>query len=102
MDRTVYQSCEYDSREYYSLETLEKLAEFYHIPAENLMDEYHIFLYHEPGIQIKQFRKRHGYTQEQFANILNVWKNTVRAWEKGYKRISREHFDQFMKLKKNT
>ena len=65
IDRTVYQDCEYDTRDYYPIELLEKIADFYHIPAENLMDEYHLFLYHDPGTQIKQFRKQHGYTQEQ-------------------------------------
>ena len=102
IERTVYQSCEYDTHEYYPLETLEKLAEFYHIPAENLMDEYHIFLYHDPGSQIKQFRKQYGYTQEQLADKLGVWKQSIRAWEKGYKKISREHYNRFIKLKKNA
>lgn len=102
MERTVYQICEYDTHEYYPLETLEMLAGFYHIPIENLMDEYHIFLYHDPGAQIKQFRRQHGYTQEQLADKLNVWTNTVRAWEKGYKKMSREHYDRFTELKKNV
>ncbi len=102
IERTVYQSCEYDTRDYYPIELLEKLADFYHITAENLMDEYHLFLYHDPGTQIKQFRKQHGYTQEQLADKLGVWKQSIRSWEKGYKKMSREHYDRFMELKKNA
>lgn len=102
MERTIYQSYEYNSREYYSLEVLEHLAVFYQIPPENLMDEYHRFLYHAPGIKIKQFRKQHGYTQEQLAEKLGVWRASVRAWEKEQKRISRKNYQKLVSLKNKS
>lgn len=101
MDRTLYQDYEYNKRDYFPLETLEKLADFYHIPPESLMDEYHIFLYHDPGTEIKQFRKQYALTQEELGIKLDVWRSSVRAWEKGYKKMSRQNFDKFMELKKN-
>ena len=102
MERSVYQACEYDTHDYYPLETLKKLADFYRIPIENLMDEYHLFLYRDPGQHIRQFRKKYGYTQQQLADKLGVWRQSVRAWEKGYKKISKAHYIRLMKLMNNT
>lgn len=92
-------SLEMDSHGYYSLEILEQLAMFYHIPVENLMDEYHIFLYHEPGKIMKQYRKKNHYTQQQLADLMGVWKCTVTNWEKGYTRITKKNYLRFMELK---
>ena len=33
---------------------------------------------------IKNFRKNNGYTQEELANKLNVVRQTISKWEKGY------------------
>ena len=33
---------------------------------------------------IKNFRKNKGYTQEELANKLNVVRQTISKWEKGY------------------
>ena len=33
---------------------------------------------------IKNFRKNKGYTQEELANKLNVVRQTISTWEKGY------------------
>lgn len=36
------------------------------------------------GDNIKNLRKKCGFTQEEFANRLNVVRQTVSKWEKGY------------------
>ena len=43
-----------------------------------------------------------GIHRNKLADKLGVWKQSVRAWEKGYKKISKEHYNRFMKLKKNA
>lgn len=40
------------------------------------------FLYHDPGTQIKQFRRQHSYSQEQLADKLDVWEQSIRSREK--------------------
>lgn len=92
MERTVYQHYEQPERDYFPLDILEKIALFYNIPANDLMDDYHLFLYHNPGMSVKQLRKQLGYTQEIFAKKLHICKKTVRDWEKGHARISRETY----------
>jgi len=42
---------------------------------------YHVFLIEEPGSQIKAYRKAHGLTQKNLAEILGVWETTVKRWE---------------------
>ena len=44
---------------------------------------YHIFIIEDYGAQIKQYRKRMGLTQKQFAEKLGVWVTTVKRWEYG-------------------
>ena len=94
MNRTVYQYYEQTDRDYFPLDILEKIAAFYNIPTVNLMDNYHLFLYHNPGMAIKQLRKQLGYTQEHFAKKLHLCRKTVRDWEKGCARIPKETYSK--------
>lgn len=89
IDRTTYQDYELPEREYCPLELLEQLSSIYHTPVTSLMDNYHLFLYHNPGQALKSLRKSHGYTQRQFAERLHVCVKSIRDWEKGYTRISK-------------
>ena len=102
MSRKRYISFEAERHDYYPIEVLEKLAGFYHIPTENLMDDYHLFLYHEPGKTIRQFRKKKHYTQQQLADLMGVWKSTVRNWEGGRSQITKKNYIKFMELKRKS
>ena len=102
LSRKRYILFEAERHDYYPIEVLEKLARVYHIPIENLMDDYHLFLYQEPGKVIKQFRKKQHYTQQQLADMMGVWKSTVRNWEGGRCRITKENYTKFMELKRKS
>ncbi len=76
-----------------SLWLILKLSQLYGIDPYLLADEYHSFLLKGQAVQIKAFRKQHGFTQEQLANMLGVSRNTVKRWEKEKDTITRLNFE---------
>lgn len=40
--------------DYYPKEVVDRLADFYHIPVEDLLDEYNLFLYKGQGKMLKE------------------------------------------------
>lgn len=93
MDRTNYCHYEEIAFEYCPLNILEKLADLYKLPVTDLMDNYHLFLYHGQGKQVLQYRKSLHLTQEKMADKLHVHKTTVRLWEKEFHRMTRPTYE---------
>lgn len=88
--------CHYEGNtyDYCPLSTLEKLSQLYQIPITELLDDYHLFLYNNPGKFIRQYRKSLNLTQKQFAEKLHVNVCTVRCWESEYHRILRPTYEK--------
>lgn len=59
----------------------DRLAAYYHIPVDDLLDDYSRFFYHGQGASVKAHRERLGMSQQEFANHIGVWPKRVRAWE---------------------
>ena len=57
-------------------------------------DEYINFLLGDPQKAISGFRKRENLTKQELADMLGVWKSSIRAWETGKTLISRAKFEQ--------
>lgn len=47
---------------------------------------------------VRSCRKRTGLTQRDLSNALNVYRETVAAWESGVQRPSYEHLEALLKL----
>ena len=66
---------------------VDRLADFYHIPVEDLLDEYNLFLYKGQGKMLKECREKMGLKKKPFARMLHVHPNTYRNWESDKKRM---------------
>lgn len=98
LDRSTYSYYEDCSRKFYSFEILEKIAHLYSVPITELLDDYTLFLYNGQGQAIKTFRKKRGFTQQTFADYLNVSKTTIRKWEKEVVHISKEYYQKLFSV----
>ena len=59
--------------DYYPKEVVDRLADFYHIPVEDLLDEYNLFLYKGQGKMLKECREKMGLKKKPFARMLCMW-----------------------------
>jgi Predicted transcriptional regulator len=81
IDRGTYVHYEDTTRDFYPLDKIEKLAELFEAPLEDLLDEYNLFLYRGQGRKIKAMRKAQGMRQQEFADLLSVPLSRLKAWE---------------------
>ena len=99
--RYVYNSLETDEKEIYDPVLMDKLAALYHIPIDDLLNDYTSFLQAGQGQAILNLRQSLNMTRSQFAEYLHTDVDNITVWETEKKRISREmwekHFKQFMK-----
>lgn len=82
IDRQTYSRMEDSSRTAaYNLADIKRLADFYQIPIENLLDDYNLFLYQNFGMQLRNLRTSFHLKQYELAKLLNVHKSAVLGWE---------------------
>lgn len=97
IDRGTYTHYEEYGRDYYPIEHMVKLAELYHVPVEELLDEYNLFLYKGQGKQIKRIRQGLGLTQKQYAERLGVPPGTLQQWEQNRMRIFKSSWEKYFR-----
>ncbi len=83
IDRSTYIHYEEAGRDFYPKEHMEKLAELFEVPLEDLLDDYNLFLLRGQGEQIKAIRQRLGLTQKVYAAQLGVPLQKFKRWEQG-------------------
>lgn len=79
--RGTYANYEDPLRDYSPIEHLQKLADFYHVPIDTLLDDYNRFLYNGQGSAIRSLRKSKNLTQRAFAQQMNLSVVTIQQWE---------------------
>ena len=94
IDRSTYVHYEEYGRDYYPVEHMEKLAELYDVPVEELLDGYNLFLYKGQGEQIQKIRQGLGLTQKQYAQRLGVSFDNLRKWEQNRVRIYKSTWEK--------
>lgn len=94
ISQTLYEEMErWDCREY-PAHAVDKLAELYQVPVEDLLDGYSRFLYDGPVDQIRCARERLGLSRKAFAELAGVGEKSVRDWEVGRKKASKKSWER--------
>ena len=98
--RAVYSSLETDEMDAYDPLIMDKLATLYHIPINDLLNDYTHFLQAGQGQTILNLRQSLNMTRSQFAQYLHTDVDNITVWETEKRKISREmwekHFKRFM------
>ena len=76
---------------------MEKLAELFEVPLEDLLDDYNLFLLRGQGAQIKAIRQRLGLTQKAYATQLGVPLQKFKRWEQGSVQIFKSTWEKYFK-----
>lgn len=97
IDRSTYIHYEEAGRDFYPKEHMEKLAELFEVPLENLLDDYNLFLLRGQGAQIKAIRQRQGLTQKAYAAQLGVPLQKFKRWEQGSVQIFKATWERYFK-----
>lgn len=83
--------------DYYPKEMVDKLAKFYQIPVDDLLDDYNRFLYRGQGKLIRKYRESLGMKKKQFARFIKLSPNTLCLWENDEKRMSINSWKKYFK-----
>ena len=97
IDRSTYIHYEESGRDFYPKEHMEKLAELFEVPLEDLLDDYNLFLLRGQGEQIKAIRQRLGLTQKAYAAQLGVPLQKFKRWEQGSVQIFKSTWEKYFK-----
>lgn len=79
--RDTYMKMENGEVDYWPQLVVDKLAELYRIPMEDLLDDYNCFLRKGQGQAVRQYREQLGMSRSEFALLLQVDPCAVRRWE---------------------
>ena len=96
IDRSTYRSYENSKRDHYPLPLLDKLAQLYALPVEDLLDDYNLFLRRQTDL-LKEKRTALSLSQRQFAERLDIPPSMLKKWERGAVRISKKLWAQKIK-----
>lgn len=97
IDRSTYIHYEGAGRDFYPKEHMEKLAELFEVPLEDLLDDYNLFLLRGQGEQIKAIRQRLGLTQKVYAAQLSVPLQKFKRWEQGNVQVFKSIWEKYFK-----
>ena len=96
--RYVYNSLEADEMDSYDPVLMDKLAALYHIPIDDLLNEYTRFLQAGQGQAILSLRQSLNLTRSQFAEYLHTDVDNITVWETEKKRISKSMWEKLFPL----
>ena len=76
---------------------MEKLAELFEVPLEDLLDDYNLFLLRGQAEQIKAIRLKLGLTQKAYAAQLGVPLQKLKRWEQSKVQIFKSTWEKYFK-----
>lgn len=81
----------------YPKEIVDKLAELYEVPVDDLLDDYNRFLYKGQGRLIQEHRQSLGLGKKAYARLMKIDLKSLRAWESEKKRITKNSWMKYFK-----
>ncbi len=94
VDRNTYIHYEEPGRDYYPVESMEKLAALFDVSVTELLDDYNMFLYRNQGKQIREKRQALNMTQREYADVLGVPVSNLKRWEQNKVRIFKSTWER--------
>ena len=95
VDKTTYNEYE-KGVNFYSIDTMKKLATLYEVDMDFLLDDYHRFVYSNQGIKIKKIRKDLGMKQHELANKLNIGVHVLKKAEQEKATLKRKNYQKLV------
>ena len=95
--RAAYTSLETENMDSYDSIVMDKLAALYHIPVNDLLNDYTRFLQAGQGQAIQNLRQSLNMTRSQFAQYLHTDVDNITVWETEKKRICKAMWEKFFK-----
>ncbi len=97
ISRSAYINLEIGAVDHCSRKVADRLAAFYGIGIETLLDDYNLFLYRGQGSEILKLRQQVRMGKKPFARSLGVSDSSLRDWEAERKRVSRKSWERYFK-----
>ena len=97
VSREHYIDFEMGNVDYYPKEIVDRLATLYHIPVDDLLDDYNRFQYKGQGELLRECREKMGLKKKPFARLLHVHPNTYRDWEADKKRMFKITWNKYFR-----
>lgn len=97
MSDSVYKNIEEGLTQHIPREMVERLAQFYHVPVTDFLDEFNQFLYDGQAKRIRAYREKFGMGRKPFARSTGIPIRSLQEWESGKKVISRKCWEQYFK-----
>jgi DNA-binding XRE family transcriptional regulator len=97
VNRGYYVRLEAGDLEYYPKEIVDKLAAFYLVPVDDLLDDYNRFLYYGQGRLIQKHRQSLELKKKPYARLMKIGIRSLQKWESNSKQISKKSWEKYFK-----
>ena len=97
MSHHVYKAIEEGTTRQLSTEMRDKLAQFYDVAAEDLIDAFNRFLLDGQANRIRAIRSKTGLSQREFARQMGIPVQSLKGWENEKRAVTYKSWEKYFK-----
>ena len=97
MSYHVYKAIEEGTTRQISAEMRNKLAQFYNVANEDLIDEFNRFLLDGQANRIRAIRSKTGLSRREFARQLGIPVQSLKGWENEKRAVTYKSWEKYFK-----